>query len=117
MIIGLLVAVAVPVLFLVLVRWLDLYASGSFRAVLICLGGGAVAFLLAVRVDGAVLDLAGYTLVVTLAAPIIEEILKSLILIYAVRRRDFTYFVDGAICGFAAGTAFAVLENLFYVAG
>jgi RsiW-degrading membrane proteinase PrsW (M82 family) len=117
MIIGLLVAVAVPVLFLALVRWLDLYASGSFKAVLICLGWGAAAFLIALQVDGAMLDAVGYAMVVTLAAPVAEEILKSLILIYAVRRRDFTYFVDGAICGFAAGTAFAVLENLFYVGG
>jgi RsiW-degrading membrane proteinase PrsW (M82 family) len=117
MILGMLVSVAVPLLFLTLVRWLDLYASGSFKAVLICLGWGAVAFLLAVPVNGAMLDVFGYVLVVTLAAPVAEEILKSLILIYAVHRRDFTYFVDGAIYGFAAGTAFAVLENLFYVTG
>ncbi|MCX6046251.1 MAG: PrsW family glutamic-type intramembrane protease [Chloroflexi bacterium] len=31
------------------------------------------------------------------------------------RRPDFTYFVDGAIYGFAVGSAFGMLENLLYV--
>jgi protease PrsW len=57
----------------------------------------------------------GMGLLVTLVAPMIEEVLKSLILVYAVRRPNFTYFVDGAIYGFAAGTGFAVLENLLYL--
>ena len=117
MIPGVLTAVAVPLLFLALVRWLDLYASGSLKGVLICLGGGVVAFWLALPVNDAVGARVGYALLTTLAAPVAEEILKSLILIYAVRRADFTYFVDGAIYGFAAGTAFAVLENTFYLIG
>ena len=117
MIIGILVAVGVPLVFLALVRWLDLYASGRFKVVLICLGGGMVAFFLALRVNGALGRWIGYALLATLVGPISEEILKSLVLIYAARRRDFTYFVDGAIYGFAAGTGFAVLENLFYLGG
>jgi hypothetical protein len=50
-------------------------------------------------------------------APFIEEILKSLILIYLISRIDFTYFVDGAIYGFAAGIGFAVFENFQYILG
>ena len=34
---------------------------------------------------------------------------------YYVRQPAFTYFVDGAIYGFAAGIAFAVMENLLYL--
>lgn len=112
---GILTAVAVPALFLALVRWLDLYASGSFRGILICLCGGVVAFLLAFQVNGFFGGLFSFSVVVMFTAPIAEEILKSLVLVYAVRRNDFTYFVDGAIYGFASGTAFAVLENLFYL--
>jgi hypothetical protein len=48
-------------------------------------------------------------------APIVEEILKAMILIYLVRRENFTYFVDGAIYGFAVGIGFAVFENYFYL--
>jgi RsiW-degrading membrane proteinase PrsW (M82 family) len=109
------VAVAIPLLFLALVRWLDLYASGSFRTVILCLAWGAVAFFLALQVNTFAVRFVGYTLLLTLVAPIIEEVLKSLALVYLVRRPDFTYFVDGAIYGFAAGAAFAMLENLLYL--
>jgi hypothetical protein len=50
-------------------------------------------------------------------APFEEEILKGLILIYLIRRPQFTYFVDGAIYGFAVGIGFAVVENYDYVLG
>jgi RsiW-degrading membrane proteinase PrsW (M82 family) len=115
MIPAIVVAVSVPLLFLYLVRWLDLYASGSFQAIVICLLWGIAAFILSFQANTFALGFVGFGLLVTLAAPIIEEILKSLILIYYVSRPDFTYFVDGAIYGFASGTAFAVLENLLYL--
>jgi RsiW-degrading membrane proteinase PrsW (M82 family) len=117
MLLGIIVAVAVPLIFLALVRWLDLYASGSIKGVVVCLGWGIVAFWLALQINTYVVGFVGFTLLVTLVAPIIEEICKSLILVYYVRRSDFTYFVDGAIYGFAAGTCFAVLENLLYLSG
>jgi RsiW-degrading membrane proteinase PrsW (M82 family) len=117
MILGFVVAVAVPILFLALVRWLDLYASGSFKGVLVCFGWGIVAFALALQINSYIVQFVGFTLLVTFIAPMIEEVCKSLILVYYVRRSDFTYFVDGAIYGFAAGTCFAVLENLLYLGG
>lgn len=109
------IAIVIPLLFLFLVRRLDLYASGSFAAVLLCMGGGLAAFFAASLLNNALLPLFGYLLIITLVAPIIEEILKSLLLIYFVRQPDFTYFVDGAIYGFATGVAFAVIENLLYL--
>lgn len=115
MIPAMLVAVLIPLAFLVLVRRLDLYASGNFPTVLLCMGGGIAAFLAASLINSALLPLFGYALIVRLVAPIVEELLKSLLLIYFVRQPDFTYFVDGAIYGFAAGVAFAVVENLLYL--
>jgi hypothetical protein len=41
--------------------------------------------------------------------------LKSLHIVTLLRKR-ITYFVDGAIYGFAAGIAFSVLENILYLA-
>ena len=112
---AMIIAIAIPLAFLLLVRRLDLYASGSFAAVLLCMGGGVAAFLAAGQLNGALLPLVGYALIVTLVAPIVEEILKSLLLIYFVQQPEFTYFVDGAIYGFAAGVAFAVVENILYL--
>lgn len=118
MIIPVIVAIVIPIGFLYLVRWLDLYASGSFKTVLLCFGWGLVAFFLALQINsGALSIIRDYNIITTLVAPIAEEILKSLILVYIVRRPEFTYFVDGAIYGFAAGTGFAVIENLSYLSG
>lgn len=109
------VAVLIPLGFLWLVRRLDLYASGTLHAVISCMIGGVAAFLAAYLINSSLAPLVGYAVMVTLVAPIVEEILKSLVLIYYVRQPDFTYFVDGAIYGFGAGVAFAVVENLLYL--
>jgi CRP-like cAMP-binding protein/RsiW-degrading membrane proteinase PrsW (M82 family) len=51
----------------------------------------------------------------TRTAPVIEEIVKALVLLYFVSQPRFRYFIDGAIYGFAAGIGFAMTENIFYV--
>jgi RsiW-degrading membrane proteinase PrsW (M82 family) len=120
------VAVFLPLLFLYIIYALDLYSSGSFRTVATCFVWGLAAFGLAFVLNTGIKDLLfeqqlglsperAFLLIVILAAPIVEEIAKSLILVYFGRRPDFTYFVDGAIYGFAAGIGFSVLENLFYI--
>ncbi len=115
MILAVAVAIWIPLAFLYLVRWLDLYASGSFRVVILCLGWGVVAFFCALQVNSYILGFVGFGLLVTTVAPVVEEFLKSMAVVYLVRRPQFTYFVDGAIYGFAAGIAFAVLENILYL--
>ncbi len=115
MILAAVVAIAIPMVFLYLVRWLDLYASGSFKTVIVCFAAGLAAFFIALPLNSYLAVFVGYALAVVLVAPIVEELLKSLTLIYYVRRPEFTYFVDGAIYGFAAGTAFAVIENIFFL--
>jgi len=117
------VAIAVPLVFLRTVRRLDLYASGSYNAVLACMAFGALAFPLSFAANTAALQLltpvmgasAALLLVKTGIAPVVEEVFKSVGLVDVARRPSFTYFVDGAVYGFAAGTAFAVVENLFYL--
>lgn len=48
-------------------------------------------------------------------APAIEEALKLLPLIYLLRSRRIGFVIDAAILGFAAGTGFALVENLYYM--
>jgi hypothetical protein len=57
----------------------------------------------------------GTYFVATHTAPFVEEIFKSLILLYLVRRADTTFFVDGAVYGFASGIGFAIAENMLYL--
>ena len=71
MILGIVVAVSAPLLFLYMIRWLDLYASGSFQIVAICLLWGVVAFVLALQANTFALRFVGFGLLATLAAPII----------------------------------------------
>jgi RsiW-degrading membrane proteinase PrsW (M82 family) len=119
-------AILLPLLFLYIIYALDLYSSGSFRTVAVCFAWGFVAFGLAYILNTGVKEqvleqrlhinrFQSITLTVVLVAPIVEEIVKSLILIFYGRRPDFTYFVDGAIYGFAVGIGFSIVENLFYL--
>ncbi|MEM7127850.1 MAG: PrsW family glutamic-type intramembrane protease [Chloroflexota bacterium] len=109
------VGIAVPLLFLYLVRTLDLYASGSFIVVITCFVWGVAAFMASYQLNTIALGWVGFGMLTNLVAPVLEELLKSLILVYHVRRTYFTYFVDGAIYGFAVGTGFAIFETLFYL--
>jgi RsiW-degrading membrane proteinase PrsW (M82 family) len=120
------VSIGVPVAFLWGVRRLDLYGAGGFQPVVVCCVAGILAFPLAfalnraglnTMVDGGMAAASALLLVRTLVAPVVEEVCKSLSLVYYARRTEFTYFVDGAIYGFAAGTGFAIIENLFYLSG
>ena len=48
-------------------------------------------------------------------APITEETLKALCLLYPLRRGRLGFLVDAAIVGFGVGTGFAVVENVDYL--
>ncbi len=47
-------------------------------------------------------------------APITEETLKSFYLIFLIRTSRVGFLVDSSISGFAIGTGFALVENLYY---
>lgn len=47
-------------------------------------------------------------------APVVEETAKALIIVWLVRTNRIGFLVDAAIYGFAIGTGFAVVENLYY---
>src|SRR5689334_7223898 len=98
------IAFIVPLLFLYFVRKFDLFATGRYAVNFVTLIWGIIAYLLAVQVNSGMITqgFATRTQVIQIWAPIVEEILKSIILIYLVSRADFNYIVDGAIYGFGA---------------
>src|SRR5574341_535798 len=116
-ILALAVATLVPAVVLYLIYSQDLYENREKWTVLACFIWGTVAFALAYGLSKVVFGygLATRELWVQFMAPVAEELLKALVLIYLVRRPQFTYFVDGAIYGFAAGMGFAIVENWSYV--
>jgi len=126
MIVAYAIAILLPLGFLYLIYAQDLYGQGKFSHVLFSSGWGLAAFGaaygIAVLLKGFLTQSFGSTIEAqnwmdawhpVLIAPIVEEVLKSLILIVLVRW--MTYFVDGAIYGFAAGIAFSILENILYL--
>jgi len=113
------IATSIPLGFLYVVYRLDLYKTGNFRNIIICSAWGIFAYEIALFVNPWMREngLVNEDLMVRFSAPILEEIFKGLILLYLIRRPSFTYFVDGAIYGFAAGIGFAIFENYEYILG
>ncbi len=52
-----------------------------------------------------------------LTAPIVEETLKGLCVLWIARKMEFNDAMDGIVYGFAAGMGFAASENFFYIIG
>ena len=113
------VAIAlVPVVaFLVALLLMDSFKLVSWRAVGLALLAGALAaygasFLnlhLAEELRLPLLVLSRYV------APLTEEGLKALYVLFLIRRGRIGFLVDAAILGFAVGTGFALFENLEYL--
>jgi RsiW-degrading membrane proteinase PrsW (M82 family) len=122
-VIAALIAVGIPLIFLIVIYTMDLYASRSFKLVVLCFFWGALgAYGIAAAVNYPAARLLGQIfggsvtlLAVTLVAPVVEELGKSAWYFYISRRPEFTYFVDGAIYGFAAGIGFSIHENFLYM--
>jgi RsiW-degrading membrane proteinase PrsW (M82 family) len=114
-------AVAVSVLpvfaFLGALVLIDSYKLVALRATLLSVAAGMAAGLAAYGANvwlGPALGLDGiaYSRYV---APVVEEPLKAAFVVYLLRRNKVGFVVDAAIHGFAIGTGFALLENLYYV--
>jgi RsiW-degrading membrane proteinase PrsW (M82 family) len=118
-IVAYLIATLIPLVVLFVIYKSDVFSVRTFRFVLLCFLWGTLALGAAYIFNSTLLRQGWITReqLVRYEAPIAEEILKALILFFMVRRPELTYFVDGAIYGFAVGIGFAVVENYTYLAG
>jgi RsiW-degrading membrane proteinase PrsW (M82 family) len=106
----------VPVLlFLYSLVWLDSFKLVTLRSIvrLIAAGGlAAVASWIINQAIGAEMD---PLLVRRWVAPLVEEPLKAAPLLFLLRRKRIGFLVDGVIVGYAVGTGFALVENIYYL--
>ena len=111
------VALLPVLLFLALLVFLDSFKLVSLRSVVVALGAGALAALVAARVNIALMDSAGIptTALARYLAPLVEETLKALWIAVLLRRGRVGFLVDAAILGFAVGAGFALVENVEYL--
>ena len=116
-------ALFIPISFLPVLTFLGLLILfDSFKLVptsmfLRALGAGALAAVAAALLHGALLgvfELQTRTLT-HYVAPVTEETLKMLFVLWALYRNKIGFLVDAAIIGFAIGAGFAVVENIEYL--
>lgn len=113
--ISLAVSILPVFLFLGALVLLDSYKLIPPRAILYAVTAGAIAgfvsYLINVPLQQALaLDMTAYTVY---GAPVFEELLKSLYIVWLFRRNRVGFVVDAATYGFAVGTGFAFIENLW----
>ncbi|HTB13709.1 MAG TPA: PrsW family glutamic-type intramembrane protease [Bryobacteraceae bacterium] len=114
-----LVLALLPVLmFLAALRVLDSYKLVSLRTVGTALAAGAAAAALCYGINTIVFrhlqenEIDHY---IHFGAPVVEELAKGAFWIFLIATARVAFMVDSAICGFAIGAGFALVENVSYL--
>jgi len=105
------------ILFLLVLVYMDSYKLIRLRTVLWVIALGALTAVMSYFANAALmpalqlgaLDYARYV------APLLEEALKALVMVYLFRSHRIGFLVDAAILGFAVGAGFALFENFYYL--
>ncbi|MCF8297423.1 MAG: PrsW family intramembrane metalloprotease [Saprospiraceae bacterium] len=108
----------IPVfLFLIFLIYLDSFKLIKIPIAIICVIWGLISALIAYYVNSSILssELIEFENYSKYIAPIVEEILKFLLIIILIRINKIGFMIDGAIYGFAVGAGFAFIENIFYL--
>ncbi|MEP5762989.1 MAG: PrsW family glutamic-type intramembrane protease [Halieaceae bacterium] len=113
----LLVALLPALVFLGALVYFDSYKLVGLRWVMITIVVGGLCAGASYFVNQLAGESMGVTRVILsrYIAPVIEEVIKALILVYLLRSNRIGFLVDAAIFGFAVGTGFAIVENLYYL--
>ena len=110
-------ALAPVLLFLAALKALDSYKLVSSRTVFTALGAGGLAAALCFAINTWIFwRFPGYQdEYARFGAPIIEEIAKGAYWIFLIATARVAFMADSAICGFAVGAGFALIENISYL--
>jgi len=103
--------------FLIVLVYLDSYKLVRLGTVLLAIAAGGLAAAASYFTNDLGLEITGhgFTAYSRYISPLVEEALKGTILVYLIRKNRIGFPVDAAIFGFAAGTGFAMIENLYYL--
>jgi RsiW-degrading membrane proteinase PrsW (M82 family) len=107
-----------PVLcFLVALMAMDSYKLVSLRLVAVVIALGAASAGLSYVANASMLAGLGLDLQIYARSvgPLFEEISKGVVIVVLLRTHRIGFLVDAAILGFAVGTGFALLENLYFL--
>lgn len=112
------IALAPVLLFLAGLVQLDAYKLVRLNRLMVMMVAGAFAACASYLVNNyAYLHFSGdFAAFSRYISPWIEESFKALLLVWLIRTRRVGLPIDGGISGFAVGTGFALIENLYYLA-
>ena len=102
-------------IFLSALVFLDSYKLVRLRLVVVVVACGMGAAVLAYALNGFLFGALDFQTLTRYAAPVVEEALKALLIVALMRTNRIGFLVDAAILGFAAGTGFAMVENVQYL--
>lgn len=106
-----------PVLvFLVALIFLDSYKLVRFRMVVYLILYGSLVAFVCLWLSSWIIQLLNVKMVTFrhYGAPVVEEVLKALAIVFLIRRKRVGFMVDASIAGFAVGAGFAIIENTYY---
>jgi RsiW-degrading membrane proteinase PrsW (M82 family) len=97
--------------------WFDSFKLVRPRLVVATIAGGGLAALAAWFANAGLLDASGLPLreYSRFVAPLTEEFLKGGVILLLVLLHRIGFLIDAAILGFAVGTGFAAVENLYFL--
>jgi len=103
--------------FLASLLYLDSYKLVRMRAVLAVVAAGALVAGACYFANAGILNLIHleFTSYSRYVAPIVEELLKALVIVWLIHANRIGFLVDAAIFGFAVGTGFALVENVYFL--
>src|SRR5580658_9006351 len=104
-------------MFLAALRLLDSYKLVSLRTVGTALTAGAVAAVICYGINTVIFRQLheNQDRYIRFGAPVVEELAKGAFWIFLIAAARVAFMVDSAICGFAVGAGFALVENVSYL--
>ena len=117
MVLAMLAGLAPVLSFLGVLLYLDSYKLVKLRAVMALVACGALVAAAMYALDFAILGRFSIDFIFfsRYVAPVTEELFKGLAIVVLVRAHRIGFLVDAVIFGFAVGTGFATVENLYYL--
>lgn len=117
MLINIAVSLLPVLVFLAALILMDSYKLLKPRSVLLTLAIGAITAIVAWKCNLWVknLQFVDSKMLKLYFAPVIEELLKSVFIVILIWRKRVGFMVDAALVGFAIGTGFALVENIYYL--
>lgn len=103
--------------FLFLLDQLDSFRLVSLRAAIVALAAGGALAIAGYFLNAGMMDLLDAAIgpYTRYGAPVVEEALKAGVMIALFMRARIGFLIDAAIIGFALGTGFALVENLYFL--